>query len=97
MDTESNSGKMGLAMKDIGLRTRPMGEVSLSTQMVMYMKEIGLLTKLMVKELTNMPTALAILANGLRTNSTATASKLGQTEQDTKDCTKTARKMGMVP
>ena len=61
--------------------------------MEMSMKDHGSMTKLMVMEHTNMQMEQLILENGLKTNSTARALKLGQMGLDTTVCTKMARKM----
>jgi len=75
---------MALATKANGVTIKQMGRVSLSTQMGMFMKVSGSMTRLKVKEPTHMPTVHTMKASGLTTSNTDTVLKAGPTELDTK-------------
>ena len=90
-DSESKSGPMDPSIMDSGKITKLMDKVRYTMLMVMFIKENGLMTKPVVKELTPMKMERSILVNGRMISKMDTVLNSGWMVKSIKDSIKTVQ------
>jgi len=88
----SKSGSTAAATRDNGVLARLTELENCTMQTAIYMKESGLMTRLMETAPTLMLTELSMWALGATISSTASVLRLGPTEQSTRGSTTMERK-----